>query len=107
MRRALAPTIVTATGWLFVIGCGFGRARMDSPLSAPPAPDAPVQRRLAYRPLFNGHDFDGWTGDMRNWSVEGGVMVGRARGLGRPILLTHRETFRDFQLELSVRVANA
>lgn len=58
------------------------------------APDAWVQ-------LFNGMDLTGWTpSNAEQWSVEGGVLVGR----GPATLFTKLDDYSDFHLRAEVRV---
>lgn len=78
------------------------------PVAAPPEPDG-------MRPLFNGRDLQGWSGDPRLWSVRDGVIHGETtpdlvaqgntflvfRGPDREQLLS--SVFHDFELRLSFR----
>jgi hypothetical protein len=56
---------------------------------------------LDYRPLFNGRDLAGWTGDTKGYTVEDGSIVCPQRGVGR--LFTSDE-FGDFSLRLDFKL---
>jgi hypothetical protein len=58
------------------------------------------------RPLFNGRDLTGWSGDPALWKVEGGAVVGRIpEGPRRPnTYLISERTYGDFELSYEVRL---
>ncbi len=61
-----------------------------------------------FRPLFNGHDLTGWSGDLRLWEVRDGTIVGstdRVR-IEHNSFLSTDESFSDFVLRVSVRLRN-
>ncbi len=62
------------------------------------------ERQVGFELLFNGRDLAGWTGDVRNWSVENGQLVGRAKDLSHNVFLTHQKQFGDFLMRFSVKV---
>ena len=61
-----------------------------------------------FRPLFNGRNLDGWSGDPRLWSVRDGVIVGSTEG----VKLTHNEflitkqSFGNFILKAECKLRN-
>jgi hypothetical protein len=59
-----------------------------------------------WRTLFNGRDLDGWNQlGTAKWRVENGVIVGGQDGdPKRSGLLTTREQFQDFELELDFMI---
>jgi hypothetical protein len=71
-----------------------------SAMSQPPAPS------IEWRPLFNGRDLEGWNqSGTAKWRVEDGVIVGGQDGdPKRSGLLTTREQFQDFELELDFMI---
>ncbi len=65
---------------------------------------APAESGL--KPIFNGKDLSGWSGDPRLWSVKDGVIHGEttkaAAAKGNTFLIWEGET-KDFELRLSFR----
>jgi hypothetical protein len=61
---------------------------------------------MAWRPLFNGKDLEGWTKlGSAVWRVEDGVLVGTQDGdPKRGGLLTTKDQFQDFELELEFMI---
>lgn len=61
-----------------------------------------------FRPLFNGENLDGWSGDPELWSVENGVIVGSThpKKIEKNTFLSYGETFSDFVLKISVKLEN-
>ena len=59
-----------------------------------------------WRSLFNGKDLEGWNAiGSAKWHVEGGVIVGGQDGDPRRSgLLTTKEQFKDFELELDFMI---
>jgi len=62
-----------------------------------------------WRPLFNGKDLDGWSGDTRVWHVEDGTIVGSTEELKDKLrqntfLIWQDGEVGDFELEFSARV---
>jgi 3-keto-disaccharide hydrolase len=61
-----------------------------------------------FRPLFNGNNLDGWTGDPRAWSVRDGMIVGSTEG----VKLTHnsflitKQSFGNFVLRAECKLRN-
>src|SRR5436305_11355651 len=60
----------------------------------------------AWRSLFNGKDLDGWAPiGSAHWRVEDGVIVGTQDGdAKRAGLLTSKDAFQDFELELEFMI---
>lgn len=61
-----------------------------------------------FRPLFNGRDLGGWSGDPDLWTVEGGAIVGSSDGrpLSENSFLIADGFFRDFELRFQVKLRN-
>lgn len=59
-----------------------------------------------WRPLFNGHDLEGWSAvGTAKWRVEDGVIVGGQDGdPKRAGLLATEQPFKDFELELEFMI---
>lgn len=64
----------------------------------------PALAKARFRPVFNGHDLDGWTavGDA-NWTVEDGVLSADKGGMS---FLVSRDSFRDFDLRAEIWVSD-
>lgn len=99
-RYALAIMLLVASSALV--------SAADQPI-APPAPPEPADMK----PLFNGKDLTGWTGDMRLWSVKDGAIRGETTKenptFGNTFLLYTGGTdkpvsFKDFELRLSFKI---
>lgn len=63
-----------------------------------------------WKPLFNGRNLDGWSGDPRLWRVENGVLVGETDDAGRKLaansfLIWNDGEVADFELEYQARVS--
>jgi hypothetical protein len=58
------------------------------------------------RPLFDGRTLAGWEGNMGNWRVEDGAIVGGALDRRQPYneFLATTEDFGDFDLRLQYRI---
>ena len=56
--------------------------------------------------LFDGHDFAGWHGDPKLWSVEDGEIVGRSPGLDHNTFLVSDMSANDFRLTFEVKLVN-
>ncbi len=62
-----------------------------------------------WKPIFNGKDLDGWSGDPRLWRVENGVLIGETNDTDKK---TAANTFLiwqggepgDFELEFKARI---
>jgi len=61
-----------------------------------------------FQPLFDGQTLNGWEGDPRLWSVEGGELVGSTEGvtLEKNTFLIHKDEYGDFHLKLQVKLRN-
>lgn len=62
-----------------------------------------------WKPLFNGKNLDGWSGDPRLWRVEDGVLVGETNTTdkkiaGNSFLIWQGGEPGDFELEYKARV---
>lgn len=65
-----------------------------------------------WKPLFNGKDLDGWSGDPRLWRVENGVLTGETDDAGRKVaantfLIWQGGQPGDFELEFKARVTGS
>lgn len=61
-----------------------------------------------WKPLFNGKDLEGWTGDPRFWSVRDGMIIGstdRAR-LPHNEFLATKDQFSNFVLHVEMKLRN-
>lgn len=79
--------------------------------------NAPLQSAEAWKPLFNGKDFTGWTVPTRGggssvnpsevgWKIENGVIVGGQPGPGQKSgSLVSQAQFKDFELEVDFMLA--
>jgi len=56
--------------------------------------------------IFNGRDLTGWTGNPELWSVDGGELVGRSRGLDRNEFLVSDLLAGDFKLTFKVKLVD-
>jgi len=75
----------------------------------PPEPPPPMPEKLpepddTWKPLFNGKDIKGWVFWKGAWTVEDGIIVGRAEANKGANLLTEDESFGDFDYACSVYV---
>src|SRR4051795_11069138 len=61
-----------------------------------------------FKPMFNGKDLAGWTGDPRLWSVHDGVVVGETSAKnpidGNTFLIWTNGSPSDFELRCSFRI---
>lgn len=62
-----------------------------------------------WKPLFNGKDLTGWSGDPRIWKVEGGVIIGETNATDKKLatnsfLIWQGGEPADFELEYQARV---
>lgn len=62
-----------------------------------------------WKPLFNGKDLTGWSGDPRNWKVESGVIIGETNDSDKKLaansfLIWQGGEPGDFELEYQCRV---
>ncbi len=61
-----------------------------------------------FRPLFNGKDLTGWTGDMKFWRVENGEIVGETtpdnEAPHNTFLIYRDKEFGNFELKFSYQV---
>ncbi len=55
-----------------------------------------------WRPLFNGKDFTGWSGDMSLWRMENGVVFGEVKGARSNTFLSTDATYGDFVLQFEM-----
>src|SRR5262249_38711802 len=66
-------------------------------LPSEPTPEA------AFRPLFNGRDFDGWQGTIADWRVEDKQLIGKAKKDTTSIYLLTTKDYEDFELRWQYR----
>lgn len=80
-----------------------GAEDKNAPAASPPAP---APKFGEWRSLFNGKDLDGWAPvGSAVWRVEDGVIAGGQDGdPKRAGLLTSKEQFQDFELELEFMI---
>lgn len=62
-----------------------------------------------WKPLLNGKDLDGWSGDPRIWRVESGVLIGETNGSDKKLaansfLIWQGGEVADFELEFQARI---
>ena len=62
----------------------------------------PVPAKSAWRPLFNGKDLSGWSGDPKLWRVENGVVIGELVGGKQNTFLSTDATYGDFVLQYEI-----
>ena len=88
--------------------CGFVCAAAEFAF-ADDAPVVPPRKGQSETiELFNGKDLDGWDGNMKYWSVENGVIVGKNN---EPIkvstYLSTKRNFSDFRLLATVKLVRS
>jgi putative heme-binding domain-containing protein len=69
----------------------------------------PVVQAAVWRPLFNGRDLSGWSGDPRLWKVVDGVLTGETNDTDKKVdantfLIWQGGRPSDFELEYKARV---
>jgi putative membrane-bound dehydrogenase-like protein len=70
-----------------------------------PGQAALIATQDTLRPLFNGRDLGGWSGDPAVWSYSNGEVIGRTgSGLNTDALLINDVLLRDFRLMFRVRI---
>ena len=93
---------------LVLVACTLTGVGAEPVLEAPVA--APAEA-AGMKPLFNGRDLDGWSGDPRLWSVRDGVIHGETTAAmpadGNTFLLWTGGVTKDFELRLSFRCTAA
>ncbi len=62
-----------------------------------------------WKPLFNGKDLTGWTGDPRNWRVENGVIIGETNDSDKKLAANSFLIWKDgepadFEIEYQARI---
>lgn len=62
----------------------------------------PPPKDPTWRPLFNGKDLAGWSGDTSLWKVENGVVVGEMVGGTQNTFLSTDRTYGDFVLQFEM-----
>ena len=95
-----------ATLTALFVAAGTALACASSP-SAPSDATAPVGQapvEAGFVALFNGRDFDGWTGAVDGYEVRDGAIVCRS---GQGGTLYTRRTFRNFVVRLEFRLPPA
>lgn len=75
-------------------------------MELPPGPPP----ELAFQPLFNGKDLNGWNGDTKTWAWKDGKLIGDTIITGHetrePAFLVGQKTYRDFELKFRARISN-
>lgn len=69
---------------------------------------AAVRAEEEFKPLFNGENLEGWTGDEKLWSVEDGAIVGstESKDLKHNSFLATEKTYKNFVLRLKFKLRN-
>lgn len=91
---ATAPLIKGQDNWEIFHRLARWAAKLDA------APASPATGR----PLFNGRDLSGWTGDPALWKVVDGQLAGTSAGLPHHSHLITTRPFRDFELRFRARL---
>ena len=78
--------------------------RSSSAGSACSTAKPPVLEPIAFTPLFDGKDLEGWEGNTSLWSARDGMLVGKSPGLDHNEFLATRQGYRDFILSLRFRL---
>src|SRR6478735_295612 len=65
-------------------------------------------RAQEFRPIFNGRDLTGWSGNPELWSVKDGVIRGETTltsiALSNTFLIWKGGVLRDFELKIKFRI---
>ena len=63
---------------------------------------------MGLRPLFNGKDLTGWTGDDRLWSVKDGAIIGSTKNatIEQNSFLSYEKSYGDFILRVKAKLDN-
>jgi hypothetical protein len=56
------------------------------------------------KPLFDGRSLDGWEGNTEYWKARDGMIVGVSPGIKHNEFLCTKQTFDDFELEVTFRI---
>ena len=61
-----------------------------------------------FKPLFNGKNLKGWSGEEELWSVEDGVILGKTgpRKIRHNTFLSTKKSYSDFVLRVTVKLGN-
>jgi len=64
-------------------------------------------REDGFTPVFNGRDLSEWRGSTQDWSVEDGILTGRADGTLKQnrFITWNGEVLRNFELRVKVKVS--
>jgi len=70
-----------------------------------------LENESTFKPIFNGKDLDGWSGDPKYWRVENGILIGEVT----PKTILKRNSFiiykkeqpENFELKLEYRITNS
>ncbi|HYF51874.1 MAG TPA: family 16 glycoside hydrolase [Planctomycetota bacterium] len=76
--------------------------KIKAPEPPPPMPEKLPEPDGTWKSLFNGKDLTGWQFWKGKWSVEDGVIVGRAEPVKGGSLIYENESFTDFDFACSV-----
>ena len=65
-------------------------------------------RDAGFKPLFNGHNLDGWDGDPQVWSVRDGMIVGSTENhpLRHNEFLISKDKYSNFILHAEMKLRN-
>ncbi|MFN0205232.1 MAG: family 16 glycoside hydrolase [Planctomycetota bacterium] len=61
-----------------------------------------IPKAPAWKAIFNGKDFNGWTFDTNLWKIENGLAIGDANGLPESRFLAYETPFSNFIIEFDV-----
>lgn len=64
------------------------------------------KKEKGFTPLFDGHSFDGWSGNMKHFRIEDGAIVAGTMKEKIPNneFLTHEKEFENFELRLECKL---
>jgi hypothetical protein len=105
MRATLQVRLATGLCLALLVAAGGGAVRAADPVLESPVA-APAEQP-GMRPIFNGRDLSGWSGDERMWRVVDGVIRGETTAeipaKGNTFLVWQEGRTKDFELRLSFR----
>jgi Domain of Unknown Function (DUF1080) len=101
------PLKIRALAGLFA---GLGLLTLTLLVRGPRADARPITDEPASEtfPLFNGKNLDGWEGEMKYWSVEDGVIVGKnSDKIAVSTYLVTKKKYTDFRLTAKVKLVKS
>jgi len=105
MRERTTQRVAALGGPLAPLSGRFQPSTVPHPVASAAVSDKPGPDGFVR--LFNGRNLNGWTGDMRHWSVEDGAITGKTDGSLRTnrFLTWKGSTIRNFDLRVKVKVS--